>query len=78
MALLLRCLMEVRAVMGEVDPPPRPGIDASTGSRSAEVAPSGVSGRFAPQVARASFLGAANFRSSASPASRVRAAEQNC
>jgi len=36
MALLFRCLMEVRAVIGEVDPPPLPGIGASTSTRRLE------------------------------------------
>ena len=57
MALLFRCLMNVRAVVGEVDPPPLPGIDASTSSRRVEAAASGVSRTFAPQAARAPLPG---------------------
>lgn len=51
MALLFRCLMEVRAVIGEVDPPPLPGIGASTSSRRLEWLQAVFPRRFALHVA---------------------------
>lgn len=64
MTLLWRCLMNVRAVAGEVDPPPLPCIDASISSKP-ETA---LQLRFVVPVTRASSLEARGSTASASVA----------